>query len=89
MPLVSCDCQENVYNHTCAGNSRWVHVMEWSGQKQFVASPEVLFEVDGSEAGLLKTYGPLGFLKVFILLLCARKHISVHDAHFYRCCFIK
>ncbi|XP_021897704.1 serine carboxypeptidase-like [Carica papaya] len=46
------------------GNSRWVHVMEWSGQKQFVASPEVLFEVDGSEAGLLKTYGPLGFLKV-------------------------
>ncbi|XP_021296122.1 serine carboxypeptidase-like [Herrania umbratica] len=45
-------------------NSRWVHSMEWSGQKEFVASPEVPFVVDGSEAGVLKTYGPLGFLKV-------------------------
>ncbi|KAH7537131.1 serine carboxypeptidase-like [Ziziphus jujuba] len=46
------------------GNSRWVHAMEWSGQKQFVASPEVPFLVDGSEAGVLKSYGPLSFLKV-------------------------
>ncbi|GLT70165.1 hypothetical protein SLA2020_422620 [Shorea laevis] len=46
------------------GNSRWVHAMEWSGQKDFVASPEVSFVVDGSEAGILKTHGPLGFLKV-------------------------
>ncbi|XP_021295806.1 serine carboxypeptidase-like [Herrania umbratica] len=46
------------------GNSRWVHAMEWSGQKEFVASPEVPFVVDGSEAGVLKTHGPLGFLKV-------------------------
>ncbi|KAK1409627.1 hypothetical protein QVD17_36155 [Tagetes erecta] len=46
------------------GNSRWVHAMEWSGQKEFVASPDVSFEVDGSEAGLFKTHGPLSFLKV-------------------------
>lgn len=38
--------------------------MEWSGQKEFVSSPEVPFTVDDSEAGLLKTYGPLSFLKV-------------------------
>ncbi|KAF9676641.1 hypothetical protein SADUNF_Sadunf08G0024100 [Salix dunnii] len=46
------------------GNSRWVHAMEWPGQKEFVASPEVPFEVSGSEAGVLKSYGPLTFLKV-------------------------
>lgn len=46
------------------GNSRWVHAMEWSGQKEFVASPEVPFEVDDSQAGFLKSYGPLSFLKV-------------------------
>ncbi|KAI8539745.1 hypothetical protein RHMOL_Rhmol09G0206600 [Rhododendron molle] len=46
------------------GNSRWVHAMEWTGQKEFVASPEVSFEVDGSEAGILKSQGPLSFLKV-------------------------
>uniref|UniRef100_A0A5B6YKB7 Carboxypeptidase n=1 Tax=Davidia involucrata TaxID=16924 RepID=A0A5B6YKB7_DAVIN len=46
------------------GNSRWVHAMEWTGQKEFVASPEVPFEVEGSEAGLLKNHGPLSFLKV-------------------------
>ncbi|MFS7931495.1 putative carboxypeptidase C [Helianthus anomalus] len=27
------------------GNSRWVHAMEWSGQKQFGAAPDVPFEV--------------------------------------------
>ncbi|KAL2525887.1 Serine carboxypeptidase-like 49 [Abeliophyllum distichum] len=46
------------------GNSRWVHAMEWSGQKEFVASSEIPFEVDGSKAGLLKSHGPLSFLKV-------------------------
>ncbi|KAL8241163.1 hypothetical protein R6Q59_014518 [Mikania micrantha] len=46
------------------GNSRWVHAMEWSGQKEFVASVDAPFEVDGSEAGLLKSHGPLSFLKV-------------------------
>ncbi|EPS62211.1 hypothetical protein M569_12581, partial [Genlisea aurea] len=47
-----------------AGNSRWVHAMEWSGREEFVSSPEVPFEVDSSEAGLLSSYGPLSFLKV-------------------------
>ncbi|ERN12871.1 hypothetical protein AMTRI_Chr07g78660 [Amborella trichopoda] len=46
------------------GNSRWVHSMEWSGQQQFVASSTIPFVVDGSEAGQLKTYGNLSFLKV-------------------------
>ncbi|XP_022890082.1 serine carboxypeptidase-like [Olea europaea var. sylvestris] len=46
------------------GNSRWVHAMEWSDKEEFVASSEVPFEVDGSEAGLLKSHGPLSFLKV-------------------------
>ncbi|KAI4347682.1 hypothetical protein L6164_008471 [Bauhinia variegata] len=46
------------------GNSRWVHAMEWSGQKEFVASAEVPFVVGDSEAGLLKSHGPLSFLKV-------------------------
>ncbi|KAF6166945.1 hypothetical protein GIB67_037458 [Kingdonia uniflora] len=46
------------------GNSRWVHAMEWSSQKQFVGSPTVPFVVDGAEAGQMKNYGPLSFLKV-------------------------
>lgn len=46
------------------GNSRWVHAMEWTGQKKFGSSHEVPFVVDGSEAGLMKTHGPLSFLKV-------------------------
>ncbi|XP_020214594.1 serine carboxypeptidase-like [Cajanus cajan] len=46
------------------GNSRWVHAMEWSGQKSFGTSPTVKFVVDGAEAGSLNSYGPLSFLKV-------------------------
>ncbi|XP_030958793.1 serine carboxypeptidase-like isoform X2 [Quercus lobata] len=46
------------------GNSRWVQAMEWSGQKQYGAAPTVPFVVDGAEAGLLKSHGPLTFLKV-------------------------
>ncbi|URD99586.1 serine carboxypeptidase-like [Musa troglodytarum] len=46
------------------GNSRWVHSMEWSGQQDFVSSPEVPFLVDGAESGVLKSHGPLSFLKV-------------------------
>ncbi|KAL3849536.1 hypothetical protein ACJIZ3_011418 [Penstemon smallii] len=45
------------------GNSRWVHAMEWSGQKGFVGAPTTPFSVDGVEAGLHKSYGPLTFLK--------------------------
>ncbi|KAL2328558.1 hypothetical protein Fmac_021985 [Flemingia macrophylla] len=47
------------------GNSRWVHAMEWSGQQAFGTSPELKFVADGAEAGLLKSHGPLTFLKVF------------------------
>lgn len=51
--------------------------MEWSGQKHFVGSPEVTFEVDGSEAGKLKSYGPLTFLKVVVFLHVCVSFISV------------
>ncbi|XP_078427560.1 serine carboxypeptidase-like [Wolffia australiana] len=46
------------------GNSRWVHSMEWSGQEAFASSAEVPFTVDGAKAGVLKSHGPLAFLKV-------------------------
>ncbi|XP_057785068.1 serine carboxypeptidase-like 48 [Salvia miltiorrhiza] len=46
------------------GNSRWVHAMEWSGQKKFAAAATTPFSVDGAEAGQQKGYGPLTFLKV-------------------------
>lgn len=38
--------------------------MGWSGQRGFAGSPTVQFLVDGAQAGLLKSYGPLSFLKV-------------------------
>jgi len=38
--------------------------MEWSGKTNFGAAKEVPFIVDGKEAGLLKTYEQLSFLKV-------------------------
>ncbi|KAL1187819.1 Serine carboxypeptidase-like 49 [Cardamine amara subsp. amara] len=46
------------------GNSRWVNAMEWSGKTNFGAAEEVPFVVDGKEAGSLKTYQQLSFLKV-------------------------
>nr|GEU53300.1 serine carboxypeptidase-like [Tanacetum cinerariifolium] len=46
------------------GNSRWVNAMPWSGQNKFVAASNVSFVVDGKEAGIMKNYGPLTFLKV-------------------------
>ncbi|KAK3408063.1 hypothetical protein EUGRSUZ_J00372 [Eucalyptus grandis] len=46
------------------GNSRWVNAMRWSGQKQFGTSPTVPFVVAGAEAGLMKSHGPLTFLKL-------------------------
>lgn len=38
--------------------------MQWSGQKEFGGSSEIPFNVDGAAAGMLKTHGPLSFLKV-------------------------
>ncbi|XP_002523707.2 serine carboxypeptidase-like [Ricinus communis] len=46
------------------GNSRWVHAMQWTGQKDFEAVSSVPFKVEGAEAGQLKSHGPLTFLKV-------------------------
>ncbi|KAH9607625.1 hypothetical protein KSS87_014135 [Heliosperma pusillum] len=63
---IKCLIYAGEYDLICnwLGNSRWVHAMEWSGQKDFTAAPTVSFKVDGAEAGQLKTHGPLGFLKV-------------------------
>ncbi|XP_019451934.1 PREDICTED: serine carboxypeptidase-like [Lupinus angustifolius] len=47
------------------GNSRWVHAMEWSGQKGFESATTVKFVVDGAAAGDLTSHGPLTFLKVY------------------------
>ncbi|KAJ8535511.1 hypothetical protein K7X08_023231 [Anisodus acutangulus] len=47
-----------------AGNSRWVHAMEWSGQKDFGVARSVSFTVDGEEKGIQKIHGPLTFLRV-------------------------
>ncbi|KAF5792875.1 putative carboxypeptidase C [Helianthus annuus] len=46
------------------GNSRWVHAMSWSDQKDFISASNVSFIVDGKEAGILKNHGPLTFIKV-------------------------
>ncbi|XP_045802973.1 serine carboxypeptidase-like [Trifolium pratense] len=46
------------------GNSRWVDAMKWSGQKEFYSSPAISYLVDSEEAGILKSHGPLAFLKV-------------------------
>lgn len=45
------------------GILKWVEDMEWSGRADFKKS-DVLFFVDGNEAGQGKTHGPLTFLKV-------------------------
>ncbi|KAK1421632.1 hypothetical protein QVD17_24118 [Tagetes erecta] len=54
------------YDFICnwLGNYRWVDAMKWSGQPEFKAARVIKFKVDGKEAGLLKNYGPLTFLKV-------------------------
>lgn len=63
--------------------------MEWSGQKSFVNSPEVPFEVDGSEAGVLKTQGPLSFLKVRLTFLKTSYVCSLHTSILYNELLVK
>eukprot|EP00243_Klebsormidium_subtile_P010679 TRINITY_DN577_c0_g1_i1.p1 TRINITY_DN577_c0_g1~~TRINITY_DN577_c0_g1_i1.p1 ORF type:complete len:590 (+),score=177.93 TRINITY_DN577_c0_g1_i1:122-1771(+) len=46
------------------GNSRWVAVMEWSGQEAYNKAPWVNFTVDGEFAGNFTGTDVLGFLKV-------------------------
>ncbi|KAJ4792988.1 Carboxypeptidase [Rhynchospora pubera] len=46
------------------GNYRWVNSMKWSGSETFARTNMTSFTVDGKEAGLIKSYGPLSFLKV-------------------------
>ncbi|KAL6896702.1 hypothetical protein ACP4OV_007274 [Aristida adscensionis] len=46
------------------GNFRWVNSMVWSGQQNFSEAPMLPFKANGKDAGLLKSYGPLSFLKV-------------------------
>lgn len=58
--------------------------MEWSGRREFVASPELPFEVNGSEAGVLKSYGPLAFLKVSLCLTMIATHFMI-SANVFAC----
>ena len=44
--------------------------MEWGGQLEFQAAPEVPFVIGDSKAGLMKIHGPLTFLKV-----CLSNHV--------------
>ncbi|KMZ69154.1 putative Serine carboxypeptidase [Zostera marina] len=46
------------------GNSRWVESMEWNGQKNYVSADILPFMVDGVEAGQMKNYDTVSFLKV-------------------------
>lgn len=66
------------------GNSRWVHSMEWSGQKDFVSSHESPFVVDGAEAGVLKSHGPLSFLKVFIKHFYLINFLMIYSPYFFK-----
>ena len=43
---------------------RWVESMEWEGQADWLASPEVDWKVNGAKAGSIKASGPLSFVKV-------------------------
>jgi hypothetical protein len=61
-----------------AGNSNWVHAMEWSGQKAFGASSTIPFKVGGAEAGLLKSHGPLSFLKVTLSFSLSLSPLSLY-----------
>ena len=61
-----------------AGNSRWVNSMDWSGKEAFVSSSDKPFTVDGKEAGVLKSHGPLSFLKVRYIYY-HRVQLSLYD----------
>jgi hypothetical protein len=52
--------------------------MEWSGKEAFVSSSEKPFTVDGKEAGVLKSHGPLSFLKVSFVL-CTKVQLPLDD----------
>ncbi|XP_038721947.1 serine carboxypeptidase-like [Tripterygium wilfordii] len=47
------------------GNLRWVSKMKWYGREEFEKVSRVSFVVDGEEAGLVRNYGPLTFIKVY------------------------
>lgn len=47
------------------GNLRWVENMRWSGRRRFVSAKLAPFKVGGVEAGGMKSYGGLSFLKVY------------------------
>jgi serine carboxypeptidase-like clade 4 len=53
--------------------------VQWSGQKEFTASPSTPYLVDSEEAGTLKSHGPLAFLKVCVLRIVL---MSVLDYQF-------
>lgn len=63
------------------GNFRWVNSMEWSGRTMFDPAPMEPFSVDGKEAGQLKTYGPLSFLKVSLFFFLTLEKSWISSCH--------
>ena len=49
------------------GNSRWVSEIDWSGKGGYNGASDEQFTVDGVEAGIFRSHGPLTFLKVLYL----------------------
>ncbi|XP_038721949.1 serine carboxypeptidase-like 48 [Tripterygium wilfordii] len=47
------------------GNLKWVSEMKWYGKEEFEKVSNVSFVVDDVDAGLLRNYGPLTFIKVY------------------------
>ncbi|GJN14188.1 hypothetical protein PR202_gb00979 [Eleusine coracana subsp. coracana] len=53
------------YDLICNWLGEWVNAMVWSGQQNFSEAPMLPFKINGKETGLLKSYGPLSFVKVY------------------------
>ncbi|XP_038717180.1 serine carboxypeptidase-like 48 [Tripterygium wilfordii] len=46
-------------------NSEWVLNMKWYAKEEFGKAPSLPYFVDNEEVGLLRSYGPLSFLRVY------------------------
>ena len=47
------------------GNRAWVDKLKWTGSEEWAAGSDVEWSVDGKPAGMVKTVGPLTFLRVY------------------------
>ncbi|KAL9672316.1 hypothetical protein QQ045_028566 [Rhodiola kirilowii] len=47
------------------GSFKWASAMKWSAQGEFTKANLISYKVGGKEIGLIKSFGPLTFLKVY------------------------